>query len=65
MGADLNPFIGYAYASDWDKQWKAKDPVLFPHQASQEVLKKWPPFIAISAEYDLFDPCIQDFAVQI
>ena len=56
MGADLNPFIAYAYAKDFDKQWKEKDPVLFPHEASEEILSRWPPTITMSAEFDLFEP---------
>jgi hypothetical protein len=32
------PFIAHAYASDFEKQWAEKDPVLFPQQAADEVL---------------------------
>ena len=58
MGADHSPFIARAYAYDFDKQWKEKDPVLFPHEASHDILRKWPPTITISAEYDLYEPAV-------
>ena len=63
MSASLSTFVANAYAQgqDYTKQWKEKDPVLFPLEASEEILRKWPPFITQSAEYDIYEASIEDF----
>merc|ERR1712198_8016 len=39
-------------AKDLDVQWS--DPLLFPSKASDELIKKMPPTVIISAEFDIF-----------
>jgi len=39
-------------AKDLDAQWS--DPLLFPSKASDELIKKMPPTVIISAEFDIF-----------
>ena len=54
------PYIVKAYSTDFDKQWKEKDPVVFPHEASEEILRRWPSTIVISAEFDTYEPAVRD-----
>lgn len=54
------PYIAHAYATNFEKQWKEKDPVLFPHEASEEILKRWPRTIVISAEFDTYELAVRD-----
>ena len=46
------PFVAKQYASNVDKQFQKKDPILFPTLASDDLLKRWPATILISAEWD-------------
>lgn len=39
-------------ATDFDKQWAAKDPILFPTAAADDVIRRWPPTLTVSAEFD-------------
>ena len=41
-------------ATDYDTQHKNKDPVLYPGLMSDECLKKLPPIIITTGEYDIF-----------
>jgi len=41
-------------AIDFDAQWAKKDPVLFPTEGSDDVLKMWPPTVLINGECDIY-----------
>jgi len=48
---------GFLYknlGSDWEQQWKDKDPVLFSSYASDEIMKKWPATVIQSGEFDCY-----------
>lgn len=48
------PFATQALAHDLEKQWAVRDPVLFPYDAADDVLRLWPPVIGITAEFDQY-----------
>jgi acetyl esterase/lipase len=50
---------------DEKKALKAKDPLVFPNLASDEMLKKYPPTVLIEAEFDLYNTIGARFAERL
>ena len=63
MSVSMSKYVASCYAKgkDYTKQWEEKDPVLFPLEASDQILRQWPPFITLSAEYDIYEASIVAF----
>jgi acetyl esterase/lipase len=55
------PVVARTQATDFDKQWEEKDPVLFPTEAKDEILKKFPPTIVVTAEFDRYLQANREF----
>lgn len=62
---DFNVTICKGYATDFDKQWAEKDPFLFPFEAKDEILAKWPKAMTVTAEFDDFLCGTQEFATRL
>jgi len=59
------PFVAKSMATDFEKQWKEKDPILFPTEATDAILSKWPKTITISAEFDYYYYANEEFSKRL
>lgn len=53
----------YMYATDWENQ--QNDPQVFPGKASDEILKKYPPTVIWTSEFDFLRRDNEQFAARL
>jgi acetyl esterase/lipase len=59
------PFVVKSMATDFEKQWREKDPILFPTEAEDTIIAKWPKTITISAEFDYYYYANEEFSQRL